>query len=244
MSLSLNSELRTAIHVDGFAGDPPSIVRCQEGDDAADVVRPREALQRLHAKREVEARICLGEVQHVRLDDTGRDGIDADTTCAKGRGEMLHQGVDGALSCRIRWFGTNNGARCERREENDAASLRQDRKELLHKKERRADVDREELIEILHRRFLDGRHFQDPCISDKDVQAISDNAAGLPGKLAGAVRGGKIRRYGIRSTTGFAYLCDNTVGFLRAAAVMHENLGAGGASASALARPMPREAPV
>jgi len=60
---------------------------------------------------------------------------------------------------------------------------------------------------------LDGRRFQDPCIGDKDVQAISDNAAGLPGKLAGAVRGGKIRRYGIRSATGFAYLCDNTVGF-------------------------------
>ena len=84
------------------------------------------------------------------------------------------------------------------------------------------------LVEILDRRFLDGRRFQDPCIGDKDVQAISDNAAGLPGKLAGAVRSGKIRRNGICSATGFAYLCDNTVRFLRAAAVMHENLGAGG----------------
>src|SRR5713101_7395893 len=83
-------------------------------------------------------------------------------------------------------------------------------------------------VKLLDRRFLDGGHFRDPCIGDKDVQAISDNAAGLPGKLAGAVRGGKIRRYGIRSTTGFAYLCDNTLGFLRATAVMHENLGAGG----------------
>ena len=52
----------------------------------------------------------------------------------------------------------------------------------------------EELIEILDGHFLDGRSFRDPCIGDKDVQAISDNAAGLPGKLAGAVRGGKIRR--------------------------------------------------
>ena len=122
----------------------------------------------------------------------------------------------------------NNGARRERREENDAASLRQDRKELLHKKERCADVDCEELIEILDRRFLDGCRFQNAGIGDKDVQAISDNAAGPPGKLAGAVRGGEVGRYGIRATTGFAYLCDNTVGFLRAAAVMHENLGAGG----------------
>jgi len=57
---------------------------------------------------------------------------------------------------------------------------------------------------------------------------LATNAARLPGKLACAIRGGEVRRYGIRSATGFAYLCDNTVGFLRAAAVMHENLGAGG----------------
>jgi hypothetical protein len=72
------------------------------------------------------------------------------------------------------------------------------------------------------------RRFQDPCIGDKDVEAISDNTPDLPGKLAGAVRGGKVRRYGIRSAAGFGDLRDNIVGFLRAAAVMHENLGAGG----------------
>src|SRR6202043_1877847 len=93
---------------------------------------------------------------------------------------------------------------------------------------RRADVDREELIEILDRRFLDGGRFRDPSIRDKDVQAISDNAAGLLGKLAGAIRGGEVRRYGLRSATGFAYLCDNTVGFICAAAIVNENLGAGG----------------
>jgi hypothetical protein len=43
----------------------------------------------------------------------------------------------------------------------------------------------------------------------------------------GAVRGGEVRGYGIRSASGFAYLGDNTVGFSRAAAVVHENLGAG-----------------
>jgi hypothetical protein len=35
-------------------------------------------------------------------------------------------------------------------------------------------------------------------------------------------------RYGVRSPTAFAYLCDNSVGFLRAAAVVDENLGTGG----------------
>src|SRR5258706_4227120 len=118
--------------------------------------------------------------------------------------------------------------RCERRHENNTASFRHDRKELLHKKEGGANVDGEQLIEVLGGGILDGRRFRDPCIDDKDVQAISDNAAGLPGKLAGAVRGGKVGRYSISSTTGLAYLCDDTVGFLRAAAVVHENLGAGG----------------
>jgi hypothetical protein len=129
---------------------------------------------------------------------------------------MLHQGVDGALGCRIGWNRANDGARRQRRQENDGASLRHDRKQLLYEKERRADVDCEELIEILDRRFLDGRRFRDARIGDQDVQAISDNVAGLPGKLAGAVRGGEVRRYGIRAATGFAYLRDNAVGFMRA----------------------------
>src|ERR1700704_663448 len=95
------SELRAAIDADGIAGDPPGIFGCQEGDNTTDVVGLRNALERLHPKDELAARVCLGEVRHVRLDDTGRDGIDADTACAKHRGEMLHQGVDGALGCCI-----------------------------------------------------------------------------------------------------------------------------------------------
>ena len=47
----------------------------------------------------------------------------------------------------------------------------------------------------------------------------------MPGKLAGAVRGGEVGRYGIRSAAGGDYLCDNIFGFLRSPAVMHENLG-------------------
>jgi hypothetical protein len=56
-----------------------------------------------------------------------------------------------------------------------------------------------------HRRFLDSRSFRDPCIGDKDVQVISDDAACLLGKLAGAVSGGEVRRYGICAATGFVY---------------------------------------
>src|SRR5712672_2021253 len=144
------------------------------------------------------------------------------------RREVLHQRVDRALRGRIGRQGADGGVCPEGRDENDAAALAEHGKQLLHQEIRRADVDCEELIEILDRHFLDGRSFRDPCIGDKDVQAISDDAACLLGKLAGAIRGGKVHRYGIRAATGFAYLCDNTVGFFRAAAVMHENLGAGG----------------
>ena len=49
---------------------------------------------------------------------------------------MLHQSVDGALGRCIRWKRANDCAGRERREENDAASLRHDRQRLLHKKKR------------------------------------------------------------------------------------------------------------
>src|SRR5713101_5455883 len=132
--------------MDGIARDPARVFGCQEGDNTTDVVGLRQALECLHAQCEVPARLRLGEIRHVRLDYTGRDGIDAYAAYAKQRGEMLHQGVDGALSCCIRRGRTDNGMRSERREENDAASFGHDRKELLHKEERRPNVDREELV--------------------------------------------------------------------------------------------------
>jgi hypothetical protein len=41
--------------------------------------------------------------------------------------------------------------------------------------------------------------FENPRIGDQNVEAISDNVAGLPGKLVSAIRGGKVRGYGIRA---------------------------------------------
>ena len=38
------SELRTAIHVDGIARDPPRVFACQKGDNTTDVVGLRQAL--------------------------------------------------------------------------------------------------------------------------------------------------------------------------------------------------------
>ena len=63
------------------------------------------------------------------------------------------------------------------------------------------DVDCKRPVEILDRGFFDGRRFRDPRIGDQNVEAISDNAAGLPGKLVSTIRGGKVRGYGIRAAT-------------------------------------------
>ena len=41
--------------MDCIAGDPPGMFRCQEGDDATDIVRLRQTLERLHAQRKVAA---------------------------------------------------------------------------------------------------------------------------------------------------------------------------------------------
>src|SRR6266571_3202947 len=190
------SELRAAIHVDGIAGNPPSVLRGEERHNRADIIRLADPLERLHAENEGLALVGLDEVRHVGVDHARRDRVNADAVRPEGR------------------------------DENYAAALAEDGKQLLHQEIRRADVDCEELIEILDRRFLDGGRFRNSCIGDKDVQAISDNAAGLPGKLAGAVRGGEVHRYGLRSAAGFAYLCDNTAGFIRAAAVVNEHLSA------------------
>jgi len=58
--------------------------------------------------------------------------------------------------------------------------------------------------------------------------------------LPGAGRGGGLVAMAY-AATGFAYLCDNTVGFLRAATVMHGTWAAGGSEASALRAPHARE---
>src|SRR5882672_8509140 len=39
------SKLRTTVHSDGVAGDPPGLVRRQEGDDRADIFGSRDTLE-------------------------------------------------------------------------------------------------------------------------------------------------------------------------------------------------------
>jgi len=46
-------------------------------------------------------------------------------------------------------------------------------------------------------------------------------------RLVRAVRGSEICGYGVRESTRFVYVGDNTSSFIGAAAIMHENLSAG-----------------
>jgi hypothetical protein len=98
----------------------------------------------------------------------------------------------------------------------------------LHEKERSANIDREQPIEILDRRFLDRRSFRHSRIGDKDIQAIADDVAGELRKLVRSIGRGQIDRDRVSATAGLAYLGDDAVGFGRATAVVDENLGAGG----------------
>src|SRR3984893_12984831 len=80
---STSSKLWAAIDPDRVAGDPAGVVGGEEGDHAADVIRLGEALQGLHAEREIPARLRLREVSHVGLHHAWGDGVDANAARAK-----------------------------------------------------------------------------------------------------------------------------------------------------------------
>jgi hypothetical protein len=91
---------------------------------------------------------------------------------------------------------------CQRRDEHDAAVLAHDRQQLLDEEERRADVDREKLVEILNRGRLDGRRLRDSGVGHQNVQPVSDHGADLLGELVWPVRRGKIGSDGIGTSAG------------------------------------------
>jgi hypothetical protein len=79
--------------------DPAGCVRGQEGNHIRDVVRFANPLQCLHSKREITTGPRFGEVRHVRINHTRRNGIHADATRPQNRGEMFSEGLDGIPTC-------------------------------------------------------------------------------------------------------------------------------------------------
>ena len=92
--------------------------------------------------------------------------------------------------------------------------------------------------------LLDRCRLGDAGIGDEDVQTIAHDGADLLGELVWPVRRGEIGGDGIGAAAGLADFRDDRFCLLRAAAVMDKHLGAGLGEGHALARPMPREAPV
>ena len=69
--------------------------------------------------------------------------------------------------------------------------------------------------------------FETPALATRMSRRSPTMLRACLASLPAPFRGGEVRRYGIRAATGFAYLRDNAVGFMRAAAVVHQNLGTG-----------------
>src|SRR5947208_7642459 len=93
-------------------------------------------------------------VRHVGVDHARRDRVNPDAARPERRREVLHQRVDRALRGRVGRQGADGGVRPEGRDKNHAAAVAEYGKQLLHQEIWRADIDREELIEILDGHFL------------------------------------------------------------------------------------------
>src|ERR1700759_766679 len=94
---SLALELRAAIDGNGGTGDPPCTVGRDKSDDIGDILRLADALQRLHAQRDLASRFGLREVRHIRVDDAGCDGVDAYAARPQDGGPVFHQRLDRSL---------------------------------------------------------------------------------------------------------------------------------------------------
>jgi hypothetical protein len=103
----------------------------------------------------------------------------------------------------------------------------QDGKKLLHEEEGCADIDGEEVVEILDRILLDRCGLGCACIGDEDIQAIAHDGANLFGELVRPVRCCQIGGDSDGAAAGLADFRNDGFSLLRTAAVMHEHLGAG-----------------
>ena len=100
------------------------------------------------------------------------------------------------------------------------------------------------MVEVFDRGVLDRRGFGCSRIENEDIQPIADDAAHLLGERVRAVRSGEVGCNHVGATAGVANFRDDCLGLLRAAAVVNNTCALALARARALARPMPREAPV
>jgi hypothetical protein len=194
-------------------------------------------LESLHVQREFPTGVSLREVRHVGVYDAWGHGIDPNSAWAKRCRKVFDQSVDRSLGRRISRQRANHRTCAERRNEDNATAISQNRKRLLNEKERRADVYREEAVEILNGRIFDVRRLRHARIRNENVQPVASDIANMPGQVVSPVWSGKIRRYRLSPAATLANLGDDRVRFGFAAAIAMEATGRssleeGGAAAS------------
>jgi len=140
---------------------------------------------------------------------------------------VLHHRIDGAFGGRVSVDRPDRGARRERGQEHDTATLPENRQKLLHKKERRAHIDGEQTIEILDSRLFDRGRLRDAGVRDEDVQSIADNGANLSRQYVRSVGRGQIGADGVGSAAGMADFLHYSCGSIDALPIVNEHLRAG-----------------
>ena len=97
--LALHLKLRTAVDWNACTCDPARSIGCQKSDYVRDVFGLADSLKRLHAERDAAA--CLGfrEVRHVRLNHSGRNGVDANAASAQQRRPVPDQCFKRSFGC-------------------------------------------------------------------------------------------------------------------------------------------------
>src|SRR5262249_10540903 len=94
-------------------------------------------------------------------------------------------------------------------------------------KERRADIDGKETVEILDRVVLDHCGLRGTGIGDEDIQSVANNGANLLGKFMRPVGRGQIGADGIGPAARIANFLYYGGGFAGIAAIMNEHLRTG-----------------
>jgi hypothetical protein len=157
--------------------DPSRCVRSEERKHTADVVRRRNALERLHRHRELPTGVGVGKARHFRVDDARRDRVHANAARTQRCGKVLDQGVYSALRRCIGRDRADRRARDEGRDEDYIRAVSQHRQQLLNEKVGRADVDREQPVEVLDAQSFDGDGLGDAGIGDQNIELSIDDLA-------------------------------------------------------------------
>ena len=129
--------------MDGVARNPAGLIRCEEGDDVANVVWLSNSLQGLNAQGEVTAFVGLGKARHVGFDNSGRDRVDTDPAIAERGREELHESVQRAFRGGVCGQVSNCGTGGKGRDHDHAATVSKDRQKLLNEEVRRSQIDSE-----------------------------------------------------------------------------------------------------